>query len=174
MPQKDIIFIPDEYMGRNLKKLTSKNIILWKGRCVVHESFSPASVDAIREQFPGVKILAHTECAPSVIEKVDLAGGTTDMLKYVASTNADSYMIITECGLTDRIKTEFKDKKIVGSCSLCPYMKEISLRMVLSALKAPSKEQIIEISESVARKARKCLDMMYELEKKTTQTLQSQ
>jgi len=165
MPQKDIIFIPDELMGKNLQNMTSKNIILWKGKCIVHEIFSPEIIDEIREKFPGVKILAHTECIPEVIAKVDMAGGTSGMLKYIKKSNAKHFMLITECGLSDRVRVEFKNKKIVGTCSLCTYMKEIEIKDVLKALKNPSPKQIITIPENIANRARKALDMMFKLEK---------
>ena len=84
-----------------------------------------------------MKILAHPECTPGVIALVDYAGGTAGMLKYVRESSAKTFMMVTECGLTDRFKAEFEDKEIVGTCILCPYMKKIELDDVLRALKNP-------------------------------------
>lgn len=166
MPQEEIVFIPDKLMGQNLRNMTSKKIITWDGTCIVHEGFNPETVRDIRSRFPGVKILAHPECAPGVVALVDYAGGTSSMLNYVRESTAKTFMLVTECGLTDRFKTEFPDKKIVGTCILCPYMKEIQLEDVLKALKDPVKEQFIEIPEDVADGARASLDRMFELEQK--------
>lgn len=166
MPQQEIVFIPDKLMGLNLRNMTSKKIITWDGTCVVHEGFGPEAVHDIRRRFPGVKILAHPECTPGVVALVDYAGGTAGMLNYVRSSTAKTFMLVTECGLTDRFKAEFPDKKIVGTCILCPYMKQINLDDVLKALKNPSPEQYVEIPADIAERARACLTRMFELEQR--------
>ncbi|MEI6222309.1 MAG: quinolinate synthase NadA [bacterium] len=164
IPYDEIIFIPDEFMGKNLRSMTEKTIHTWTGRCIVHETFTPDKIDEIRLQHPDVKILAHTECSPAIIAKVDVAGGTAGMLNYIRSSDAHTFMVITECGLTDRIRTEFPDKEVVGTCSLCPYMKKIMLKDILKALKNPSPDQIIIIDPEIATQARKSLDNMFKLE----------
>jgi len=83
-------------------------------------------------------------------------------------------MLVTECGLTDRFKTEFSDKEIVGTCNLCPYMKEIHLDDVLKALKQPTPEQYVEIPHDIADRARHSLERMFELEKKGRALLEKQ
>lgn len=166
MPQDEIVFIPDRLMAENLAKITSKVIRTWDGTCVVHEGFDVNSVRDIRKRFPGVKILAHPECTPGLVSEVDYAGGTSGMLNFARTSPAKTFMLVTECGLTDRFKAEFRDKEIVGTCILCPYMKEIQLDDVLTALKDPLPEQYIQIPEDVAVRARLSLDSMFELEKK--------
>jgi len=74
-------------------------------------------------------------------------------------------MLITECGITDRVKTEFPDKNIVGTCQLCPFMKQINLGQILMALKNPNKKQIINIPNDILQRAKKSLDKMMELSK---------
>ena len=160
MPQDEIIFVPDNLMGKNLQKLTDKKLILWDGTCVVHEEFNAESIAKVRTQYPGAKILAHTECNPAVIDFADLAGSTNDILDYVKTTDADDVMLITECGITDRVRTEFKDKNIVGTCNLCPYMKKIKLEDILVALKNPREDQVVNIPEDILSKARASVDKM--------------
>lgn len=160
MPRKQIIFLPDELMAKNLQPLTKKKIIKWNGRCIVHEEFSPKAVDEIREDYPDAKILAHLECMPEVIKKVDMAGGTQGMIRYLEKSNAKKFMLVTECGLSDRMKVEHPEKQIVGSCALCPYMKEVMMKDVLQALKKPRKDQIINIPDRTLKKAKKALDRM--------------
>lgn len=172
MPQEEIVFIPDQLMGQNLRNMTFKKIITWEGTCIVHEGFNPGSILTIRQQFPGVRILAHPECTPGVVALVDYAGGTSGMLDYVRDSDAKTFMMLTECGLTDRFKTEFPDKEIVGTCILCPYMKEIQLADVLKALKDPTPEQHIEIPPDIAERARASLDRMFELEKEGRKILE--
>jgi len=114
-------------MAENLAKITSKTTKTWDGTCVVHEGFDVNSVKDIRKRFPGVKIPPHPECTPGLGSAVDCAGGTSGMLNYVKTSPAKSFMLVTECGLTDRFKAEFLDKEIVGTRIQCPYLKQIQL-----------------------------------------------
>lgn len=166
MPQNEIIFIPDELMAKNLQPLTKKKLIPWKGRCIVHEEFSVESIKAIRQEYPGAKILAHTECEPSVVQAVDMAGSTTQMLDYVKESDAQEFMLVTECGITDRVKTEVKQKRVIGSCAVCPYMKKIMLKDILTCLKNPREDQVIELSSQVLERAKGSLEKMIELTEK--------
>lgn len=159
----EIIFIPDEFMAQNLQKETAKKIISWPGRCIVHESFNEDQINEIRRNNPGVKILAHLECSPSVVSLADMAGSTGDILNFIKNNHAESFMIVTECGITDRIKTEFQGKKIVGACALCPYMKQIDLKGILKSLKNPSPDQQIEIHPTILKKAKKSLENMWKI-----------
>ena len=158
----EVIFVPDKLMGKNLQKLTDKKLILWNGTCIVHEEFNPESIIKLRKQYPDAKILAHTECNPAVVDHADLAGSTTDIVNYVKSHDND-VMLITECGITDRVKTEFPDRNIVGTCNLCPYMKNIKLEDILAALKNPTPEQIVEIDHGIIDKAKIALNKMMNL-----------
>lgn len=163
MPQNDIIFIPDAYMAKNLAKRTKKNIIPWHGKCIVHEQFNAKSIARIRHSTPGVKILSHTECAPEVVAESDLAGGTGDMIRYVQEQDASAYMLVTECGLSDRLRMDFPQKKFIGMCTLCPYMKQNTLPLIRDALKNPTPEQIITIPEPLRVRAAKALEKMFAL-----------
>jgi quinolinate synthase len=165
MPQDEILFIPDRLMAENLARISSKMIRTWDGTCIVHEGFDVGSVKNIRRRFPGVRILAHPECTPGLVTEVDYAGGTSGMLDYVRKSSASTFMLVTECGLTDRFRAEFRDKKIVGTCILCPYMKQIRLDDVLQTLKDPAPDQFIEIPPDIAARARNSLERMFELEK---------
>lgn len=165
MAQEEIIFLPDELMAKNLMPLSSKKIIPWNGRCIVHEEFTVETVRAIREKYPHVKILAHPECTPSVIDEVDLVASTTGIVDYVKKHGVGDYMLVTECGITDRIKIEMPEAHILGTCSLCPYMKKIMIRDVLTALKNPREEQFVTIDPEIFEKARATLDRMFAMSK---------
>ena len=160
LPQAEIIFLPDQLMGRNLQVLTSKKLILWNGDCVVHKQFGEGLVMRVRAKFPEAKILAHTECDSAVIKWADYAGSTTGMLNYLKTSPARDIMLVTECGLTDRARVEFPDKNIVGTCNLCAYMKAVKLSDVLRALKKPAKKQIIKIAPRVLKRAAVALNKM--------------
>jgi quinolinate synthase len=163
LPQKEIIFLPDKYMAANLARQTKKKIIGWDGLCIVHEEFTPEKLNEYQQVYPSAKILVHTECSPAVISLADMSGGTGDMQKYVAASSSDQFMLVTECGLSDKLQVEFPEKKFIPSCGLCPHMKRNDLRKILQALKKPSKNQIIKIDKSVAKKANSALGRMMEL-----------
>ena len=166
MPQQEIIFIPDEFMFKNLQPLTKKKLIGWTARCIVHEEFTPEKIKAIRQEYPKAKILAHSECNPQVIDEVDMMGSTSQMLEYVDTTKAEEYMLVTECGLSDRVRTENPNKKIIGSCAMCPYMKKIMLKDILECLKESRENQVVELKPRVMEGAKRSLEKMIELTEK--------
>ncbi|MFH1257495.1 MAG: quinolinate synthase NadA, partial [Candidatus Micrarchaeota archaeon] len=163
LPQEKIIFLPDKYMAKNIAALTKKEIIGWDGLCMVHEEFTVKKLEAYRKEHPHAKILVHTECTPPIVELADLAGGTGDMQKYVANSSAEEFMLVTECGLSDKLRVEFPEKKFVPPCGLCPHMKKNTLRGILKALENPSRGQIVEIDGKIAVRARKALGKMMEI-----------
>ncbi len=164
-PEDELLFLPDEYMAHNMQKLTKKKLISWKGRCIVHEDFKPQRVDFFRRNHPGLKVLSHSECSPSVAGASDFVGGTNDMATYVKTHDAPAYMIVTECGFTDRMRIEFPEKEFLGMCSLCPYMKQNTLPLILGVLKNPSPEQMILLDENTRIHAAKALHRMFEIGK---------
>lgn len=163
MPQQQIVFLPDKLMGTNLQAKTSKELIFWNGVCTVHEEFSDREIAEVRAEFPQAQILTHPECMPSVVQKSDFVGSTEQMMDFVNNSKNEEFMLVTECGLADRARSTFPQKKIVGTCHLCPYMKQITLKNILSALKNPKSEQIVEIDSEVIKKAKKSLDTMFQL-----------
>ncbi|MFZ2190564.1 MAG: quinolinate synthase NadA [Candidatus Magasanikiibacteriota bacterium] len=163
LKNEEVIFIPDKLMGKNLQKLTKKKLILWDGTCIVHEDFKAEWLIKLRKQYPDAKVLAHTECNPAVVDHADLAGSTTDIVNYVKNTKTKNLMLITECGITDRVRTEFPNKNIVGTCNLCPYMKKIKLEDILQALKKPTKKQIVEVDKDIIKKAKKAVEKMMKI-----------
>ncbi len=159
----EIIFLPDQLMGKNLQKMTRKKLILWLGKCIVHEDFRVESIKRFKRTTPGLKVLSHLECTPAVIEESDMAGGTGDMIRYVKETDAKAYMLLTECGLGERMKVEFPDKRFVGMCSMCPYMKMNTLALIKQVLLAQTPEQTVAVAEDIRLKAEKSLKKMFEL-----------
>lgn len=163
LPGNKVIFIPDKYMADYIRRSSKKKIISWEGACIVHEEFTKEHIEAIREQYPEVEILVHPECTASVIEQADFVGSTSQIIEHVEKTQKDQYMVVSECGLSDRIKAEQPGKKIVGACSLCPYMKHIQLKDILRTLKDPRDDQMISIPQETLERAKESLDKMFEM-----------
>ncbi|HVU32662.1 MAG TPA: quinolinate synthase NadA [Opitutaceae bacterium] len=168
LPQKRILFVPDRLMGQNVRdelkrRGVDKELIASDGTCIVHDEFTGADIAAARLQYPGLKVVAHPECTAEVAQAADFVGSTGAMMKYVKSTGAPYYLMLTECGLVGRLQVEDPEKNFIGGCRLCPYMKLNSLEKVRDALQAPRPDQIVTLDEGIRRRAARCIDRMFEL-----------
>jgi quinolinate synthase len=173
-----IIFLPDEYLAKNVAKETGKKIIFptsdprktfeseldyqmigWLGRCEVHDKFTVEDIRNVRKQFPEVVILAHPECSPEVVAASDFSASTTAMMKYVEKTSAPQYLLLTECAMGDNIAAANPDKEMLRLCSIrCPHMNEITLEDTLESLR---KEQfVIELPEDIIKRAARSVERM--------------
>jgi len=167
LPQKRIVFVPDRLMADNIRKELKrrgieKDIISSDGTCIVHEEFTTEQIAEARRMFPGLKIVAHPECTQEVAERVDFLGSTGEMMNYVKNTEAPYFLMLTECGLVDRLAVEDPEKRFIGGCRLCPYMKLNTLEKIRDALKHPRPEQIITLDEDLSRRATRCIERMFE------------
>ena len=161
-----IYFLPDRLMGENVKnflrdKSVGKQVDMYDGTCYVHEEYQPESVDQVRLNFPGVRVLVHPECSPGVVGKADYVGSTSGMLDYVRESDNDSFFLLTECGLTGVLESEFPRKQFVGTCTTCRYMKANSLEHILSTLENPASSNIIELDPEIQKNALRCVDKMF-------------
>jgi quinolinate synthase len=167
IPNDKIYFLPDKLMGQNVIQYlrdngVDKDIQVYDGTCYVHEEYQPESIDQVRRNFSGVDILVHPECQPSVVEKADYVGSTSGMLDHVRQSDGDTFFLLTECGLTGVLQSEFPDRQFVGTCTTCKYMKANSLEEVLRVLENPQPQNIIELSSDVQQKALRCVERMFE------------
>jgi quinolinate synthase len=153
-----VIMLPDEYLALNTAKLVKCEIITWKGRCVVHEQFSPEDIRGLRESNPGVVVLAHPECSPEVVAVCDFTGSTAGMIDYVAKHKPPKVVLVTECSMSDNVAADFPELDFVKPCNLCPFMKKIELTNILNALE---KEEIeVHIDPAIAVRARVSVERM--------------
>ena len=167
IPNDKIYFLPDKLMGENVinhlkEKGVNKDIRLWDGTCYVHEEYQPESIDQVRRNFEGVEILVHPECNSSVVGKADYVGSTSQMLNHVRESQRDSFFLLTECGLTGLLQSEFPEKTFAGSCTLCKYMKSNSLEDILNVLENPSPHSIITLDPETQSRALQCVNRMFD------------
>ena len=173
-----VIFIPDEYLAKNVAKETGKHIIFptldprkkfeddlqyemigWLGRCEVHDKFTVEDIVNVRKQFPDVTILAHPECSPEVVAASDFSGSTTAMIRHVENTSAPHYLLLTECAMGDNIAAANPDKEMLRLCSVrCPHMNQITLEDTLESLR--KNQYVIEIPEDILRRAARSVERM--------------
>ncbi|MCU0303785.1 MAG: quinolinate synthase NadA [Thermoanaerobaculales bacterium] len=156
-----VIFLPDEYLGRWVRANTEVEVILWHGRCEVHEKFTAADVRAYREQFPGVRVIAHPECSLEVLEASDMVGSTAGMIRYLDEQRPAKVVMITECSMSDNVSAEFPDIEFVRSCTMCPHMKKITLEAVLGSLEHRRYE--VEVDPEVGARALRAVERMLEV-----------
>ena len=178
-----VIFLPDEYLARNVAQATGKRILFpslvapgeafapesaeligWHGRCEVHEKFAVEDIVAIRQEYPDVVVLAHPECSPEVVGAADFSGSTSAMIEYVQQSSAPRYLLLTECAMGDNIAAANPQKEMLGLCSVrCPHMNEITLEDTLESLQ---KEQFeIFIDEDIRQRALRSVQRMLEIGK---------
>jgi quinolinate synthase len=156
-----VIFLPDEYLGRWVAANTDVDVILWNGRCEVHEKFTAADVAAYREQFPGVRIIAHPECSLEVLDAADMVGSTSGMITYLGESRPEKVVMITECSMSDNVSVEFPAIDFVRSCTMCPHMKKITLEAVLTSLE--KRQYVVEVAPEIAVRALSAVERMLEV-----------
>lgn len=175
-----VIFLPDEYLARNMAQETGRHIIFpkksgswnaaantdmefkligWNARCEVHEQFTVEDIKRVRKQFPETYVLAHPECSPEVVAASDYSGSTNQLIKAIADSKAERYLLLTECAMGDNIAAMHPEKDMLRMCSIrCPHMNEITLEETLSALK--NKKYIIDVPGHIAERARLAVERM--------------
>jgi quinolinate synthase len=179
LKSESVIFLPDEYLARNVARETGRHIIFptltggdpandnlldkpiigWKARCEVHEKFTVEDIRNVRKQFPDVIILSHPECSPEVVAASDYSGSTTQMIRHVQGTNAPRYLLLTECSMGDNIMAANPEKNMLRLCSVrCPHMNEITLEDTLEALKKT--QYVVEVPEDIRVRAYRAVERM--------------
>jgi quinolinate synthase len=154
----EVIFLPDEYLARNVAAKTRVKVIAWKGRCVVHEQFTADQVAAYRAQFPGIEVLAHPECSPEVCAASDFVGSTKAMIDHLGRRPTGRVILITECSMADNVQSAHPGREFVKTCTLCPHMKKITLEKVLASLQEMKHEVVVP--EPIRLRALKSLERM--------------
>jgi quinolinate synthase len=177
------IFLPDEYLARNVARESGKRIIIprklpdgtltvddtgaydmigWTGRCEVHEKFTVNDIEAVRSQFPDVVILTHPECSPEVVAASDFSGSTNAMIRYVEQTSAPRYLLLTECSMGENVAAANPEKEMLRLCSVrCPHMNQITLEMTRDALL--NMQYVTEVPEEIRVRAYRAVRRMLDI-----------
>jgi quinolinate synthase len=156
-----VIFLPDRYLAQNVAKQTSVKIIAWRGACEVHERFTADEIRAYRADAPDLKVIAHPECPPEVLEVSDFSGSTAAMIDYVKTQRPKRVLLVTECSMADNVAAEAADVEFVRPCNLCPHMKRITLPKILDSLVGLRDE--VTIDPALAARARASVQRMIDL-----------
>src|SRR5216684_3058835 len=154
----EVIMLPDEYLAKNVAAETGVRIISWAGHCEVHERFTAQEIRTLREQHPGVVVLAHPECPPDVVAEADFAGSTAAMANYVDTKQPARVVLVTECSMSDNIAVAHPEIDFVRPCNLCPHMKRITLPKIRRALETMRHD--VQIDPAIAADARRAIERM--------------
>jgi quinolinate synthase len=161
LPTNHILFVPDEHLANYVQQKTSKMIISWNGNCYVHHQITPENILAVKRSLPDVKVLVHPECRADVIALADAVLSTSGMVRYAKESPAQEFLIVTECGLSDKLLLEVPEKKFYKACKLCQFMKMITLDGTLRSLETMTHR--IELDETLRANAERSLRRMLEL-----------
>jgi len=158
---KEIIFIPDQNLGRFIqKRVPDKRIILFEGYCYVHNRIKTEEIEIMKKHYPQARIVVHPEVRMEVADLADEVLSTSQMLKYVTQSKDKQFIVGTEQGLLERMKRENPGKEFFPAFrpKICSNMKRTSLKDVFDSLNEEKYE--IKIEKAIARKAVKALNLM--------------
>jgi len=162
LPNKEVIMLPDKNLAKFVAgQVKDKKIIAWEGVCPIHQNITPAMLKKAKKDNPGAKLIIHPECATNVLEMADFIGSTSKMAEFARNDKSKKFIVVTECGMINKMKEDAPEKEFFTVCNLCYDMKKITLERVLSSLRYNQYE--VKVDEKVAKKARKAFDRMYEL-----------
>ena len=158
-----VIFLPDQYLAKYVAAHTKVKVISWHGACEVHERFTAGELRHYRESDPSLKIIAHPECPPDVLEEADYTGSTAGMIEWVRNKRPRRVVMVTECSMADNVQAELPDVEFVRPCNLCPHMKRITLPKILDSLVYLRQEVVID--PAIAGRARRSVERMVSLKR---------
>jgi len=157
-PEQPILFAPDRNLGRYVMAETGREMLLWQGSCIVHETFSEQKIVELQVRHPQAEVIAHPECEPGVLRHASFVGSTTALLRYVQQREAPAFIVATEPGIIHQMHKQAPDRKFIpapptGSCACneCPYMRLNTLEKLYLAMKRRSPE--VTLPESIRQAA---------------------
>lgn len=159
---REILFLPDMFLGDWVRRQTGRTMHLWAGDCFVHSRMRPADVERARHAHPGAEVIAHPECGCSTaaLPVIDRILSTDGMVRYAKETTAPEVLVATEVGILPRMralnpKTRFT---AISDAAVCPFMKQVDLADIRDSLKL--NQYVIDVPPDTARRARRAIDRM--------------
>jgi len=160
-----IIFAPDRNLGRYVSEQTGRDLVLWEGSCIVHETFSEKRIVELKIEYPAAEMIAHPECEPPVLRHADYIGSTTALLNYAQASSSDTLIVATEPGIIHQMEKAAPHKHFIPApgmdncaCNECPYMRLNTLEKLYLAMKNRTPE--ITMAEDIRVAALKPIQKM--------------
>jgi len=170
---QEIIFAPDQHLGRYIAKKTGRDLILWQGSCMVHEQFSERELIKLTVKHPQALVIAHPECPENLLNYAHHTGSTSSLLKFVGENQDKEFIVLTEPHIIHQMNKinpqgKFYDCPFINqagcsACNNCPHMQLNTLEklylVMLKGNESPFGGELI-IEESLRIKALKPLEKM--------------
>jgi len=159
---REILFVPDQYLGHYVSARTGKKMILWPGFCPTHVRISPERIKELKREYPQAKVVVHPECRPEVIALADEVLGTGGMCRYARRDEVREMIVGTELGIIHRLRKENPGKRFIPASeqAICPDMKLITPEKILWSLEKMSPE--VKVPEEIRLRAKAAVDKMLE------------
>ena len=157
-----ILFCPDRNLGAWLEKQTGREMDLWQGTCIVHETFSEQKLIQLKVRHPHAKVIAHPECEPNLLQHADHIGSTSSLLKYATTTtDTDTFIVGTEPGILHQMEKAAPERTFLPlpgmdetcACNECPHMRRNTLEKIRDALRTLTPAIEMEEKQRLAAKA---------------------
>ena len=163
--EKPILFSPDKNLGAYIKKKTGRDMLLWNGSCIVHETFSERKLIALQLEHPDAQLIAHPECEDVILKNAAFVGSTSALLKYVQNTDRQKFIVGTESGIIHQMEKNTKGKTFLPlppdancACNECPHMRRNTMEKLYLCMRDMSPQ--IEMSMDLIERAKKPIERM--------------
>jgi quinolinate synthase len=160
---RPIIFTPDQNLGSYVCTQTGTDMLLCEGYCPVHVNITAQDIQHARQNYPEARVMVHPECRPEVAGIADAVVSTSGMLRYVAGTDAHTYIVGTEIGMLYPLKKHYPDRRFIPATekAVCHDMKRITLRKIVRSME--NRSPVITVKTEVGDPARKALERMLQI-----------
>ena len=165
---RPVLFAPDQNLGRWVQRQSGRELTLWPGRCIVHETFSEEALLQLKLEHPEAEVIAHPECQEHLLDLADYIGSTSKLLNHTESSAADTFIVLTEPGILHQMKQRTPEKTLIDvpgvdgcSCNACPYMRLNTLQKLHDCL--DTMEPAIELDETLRQRALEPIERMLAL-----------
>jgi quinolinate synthase len=163
--EREIIFIPDKWLGDYVSRVSGRRMLLWNGHCPTHVVILAEGILALKKRYPDAEVLVHPECPRDVVDVADHAFGTMGMINHIKTSPRKDFIIGTEIGILHRLRKENPERRFHPASILaeCPNMKLINLEKILWSLEDMRYE--IDVKEDVRIRAEEAVLKMLEIGK---------
>jgi len=168
-PDQPILFAPDKHLARYVMKQTGRDMVVWQGTCIVHETFSEQKILDLLLRNPGAELIAHPECEEPILRHAKYVGSTTGLIKYAVSSPTQTLIVATEEGVLHQMRRDAPHKMFIAAppedescaCNQCPHMRRNTMEKLYLSLRDLSPR--IEMDEGLRLAAKRPIDKMLEM-----------
>ncbi|WP_224245895.1 quinolinate synthase NadA [Hyalangium gracile] len=157
---RQILFAPDQHLGRHVMKQTGRDMVLWPGSCIVHEIFSEKKLVQLKVEHPDAEVVAHPECEQAVLRHADFIGSTKGILDYVVASPKQKFIVVTEAGIIHQMELKAPGKTYIPAppdngcaCNECPYMRLNTMEKLYRCMRDRTPELILPLDLQAAARA---------------------